>query len=142
MRFICFLILIFSTDLFASERELPVGTFHGVSFSLEKNGVSIFSNKDVNYNKSTLQITKVSSHIYEFTFAVYLQFTPDSKALTDTRIDRYKVIWKSETMGALINQREEYDNELSEFLILADNFTIKSLVSTSGIIETQTYKIE
>ena len=142
MRFVCFLILFFSTDLFASDRELPVGTFRGVSFLLEKNGVSIFSNKDVHYNKSTLQITKVSSHIYDFTFAVYLQYTPDSKALTDTRIDRYKVIWKSETMGALINQREEYDNELSEFLILADNFTIKSLVSASGIIETQTYKIE
>ena len=142
MRFICFLIFIFSTALFASERELPAGTFRGVSFSLEKNGVSILSNKDVHYNKSTLQITKVSSHIYDFTFAVYLQHTPESRALTDTRIDRYKVIWKSETKGALINQREEYDNELSEFLILADNFTIKSLVSASGIIETQTYKIE
>ena len=142
MRFICFLIFIFSTALFASERELPAGTFHGVSFSLEKNGVSIFSNKDVHYNKSTLKITKVSSDIYDFTFAVYLQLTPEAKALTDTRIDRYKVIWRSETMGALINQREGYDNELSEFLLLADNFTIKSLVSTSGIIETQTYKIE
>ena len=142
MRFICFLILIFSTDLFASERELPVGTFRGISFSLEKNGQAIFSNKDVHYNKSTLQITKVSSHIYDFTFAVYLQFTSDSKALNDTRIDRYKVIWESDTMGALINQREEYDKEISEFLLSADIFTIKSLVSTSGIIETQTYKIE
>ena len=142
MRFVCFLILFFSTDLFASDRELPVGTFHGVSFLLEKNGVSIFSNKDVHYNKSTLKITKVSSDIYDFTFAVYLQLTPEAKALTDTRIDRYKVIWRSETMGALINQREEHDKELSEFLLLADKFTIKSLVSTSGIIETQTYKIE
>ena len=142
MRFICFLIFIFSTDLFASERELPVGTFLGISFSLEKNGQEIFSNKDVHYNKSTLQIKKVLSDIYDFTFAVYLQHSPESRALTDTRIDRYKVIWKSETMGVLINQREEYDNELSEFLLLADKFTIKSLVSTSGIIETQTYKIE
>ena len=142
MRFICFLIFIFSTASFASERELPAGTFRDVSFSLEKNGVSIFSNKDVHYNKSTLQITKVSSHIYDFTFAVYLQHTPESMALTDTRIDRYKVIWESDTMGALINQREEYDKELSEFLLLADKLTIKSLVSTSGIIETQTYKIE
>ena len=142
MRFICLLVLIFHTNLFASERELPVGIFHGVSFLLEKNGVSIFSNKDVHYHKSTLQITKVSSHIYDFTFVVYLQHTNDSRSLTDTRIDRYKVIWKSETMGALINQREEYDKELSEFLLLADKFTIKSLVSTSGIIETQTYRIE
>ena len=142
MRFVCFLIFIFSTALFASERELPAGTFHGVSFSLEKNGVSIFSNKDVHYNKSTLKITKVSSDIYDFTFAVYLQLTPEAKALTDTRFDRYKVIWRSETMGALINQREGYDKELSEFLLLADQFTIKSLVSTSGIIETQTYRIE
>ena len=109
---------------------------------MEKNGVSIFSNKDVHYNKSTLKITKVSSNIYDFTFAVYLQLTPESKALTETRIDRYKVIWKSETMGALINQQEVYDKELSEFLLLADKLTIKSLVSTSGIIETQTYKIE
>ena len=142
MRFICFVIFIFSTDLFASERELPVGTFRGISFSLEKNGQEIFSNKDVHYNKSTLQITKVSSDIYDFTFAVYLQHTPEARALTDTRIDRYKVIWKNETMGALINQREEYEKELSEFLLLSDKFTIKSLVSTSGIIETQTYLIE
>ena len=142
MRFIWFLIFIFSTASFASERELPAGTFRGVGFSLEKNGVSLLSNKDVHYNKSTLKITKVSSDIYDFTFAVYLQLTPDAKALTDTRIDRYKVIWRSETMGALINQREEHDKELSEFLLLADKFTIKSLVSTSGIIETQTYKIE
>ena len=142
MRFICFVIFIFSTNLFASERELPVGTFRGISFSLEKNGQEIFSNKDVHYNKSTLQITKVLSDIYDFAFAVYLQHTPESKALTDTRIDRYKVIWKSETMGALINQREEHEKELSEFLLLSDKFTIKSLVSTSGIIETQTYVIE
>ena len=142
MRFICFVIFIFSTDLFASERELPVGTFRGISFSLEKNGQEIFSNKDVHYNKSTLQITKVLSDIYDFTFAVYLQHTPESIALTDTRIDRYKVKWKSETMGALINQRKEYEKELSEFLLLSNKFTIKSLVSTSGIIETQTYVIE
>ncbi len=119
-----------------------MGTFRGVSFSLEKNGVPIFSNKDVHYNKSTLQITKVSSHMYDFAFAVYLQYAPETKALTETRIDRYRVIWKTKTMGTLINQQEEYDKELSEFLLLADNFTIKSLVSTSGIIETQTYKIE
>ena len=142
MRFICFLILIFSTNLFASERELPVGTFPGVSFSLDKNGVSIFSNEDVHYHKSTLQIKKISRNIYEFTIAVYLQDTPDSKALSETRFDRYKVIWKSESMGSLINERIEYDKELSEFLLLSGNLTIKSLVSTSGIIETQTYKIE
>ena len=142
MRFICFLILIFSTDLFAGERELPVGTFPGVSFSLDKNGVSIFSNEDVHYHKSTLQITKISGHIYEFTVSVYLQDTPKSKALSETRIDRYKVIWKSENMGSLINERIEYDKELTEFVLLSGNLTIKSLVSTSGIIETQTYKIE
>ena len=142
MRFIGFLILFFSTSLFASERELPVGIFNGVSFSLEKNGVSIFSNEDVYYHNSTLKITKVSSDIYDFTFAVYLQHTNDSMALTDTRIDRYKVIWKSETMGSLINQREEYEKELSQFLLLGNNFIIKSLVSDSSIIETQTYKIE
>ena len=79
MRFICFLILIFSTNLYASEKELPVGTFPSVSFSLEKNGVSIFSNEDVHYHRSTLQITKISSHIYEFTIDVYLQQTPNSK---------------------------------------------------------------
>ena len=88
MRFIFFFTLIFSTNLFASERELPVGIFPGVSFSLEKNGVSIFSNDDVHYHQSTLQITKVSSHIYEFTIAVYLQTTPESKALSETRVDR------------------------------------------------------
>ncbi len=142
MRFICFLILIFSTSLFAGERELPVGTFPGISFSLDKNGVSIFSNEDVHYHTSTLQIKKISGQIYEFVVAVYLQDTPKSKALSETRVDRYKVIWKGENKGSLINERIEYDKELSEFLLLSGNLTIKSLVSTSGIIETQTYKIE
>ena len=142
MRLLCFLILIFSTNLFASERELPVGTFPGVNFFLEKNGALIFSKEDVHYHKSTLQIKKISSHVYEFTIAVYLQNTSDAKPLSDTRVDRYKVIWKNETMGILINQRKEYEKEISEFLLLPDNFTIKSLVSNTGVIETQTYKIE
>ena len=104
--------------------------------------MSIFSNEDVHYHKSILQITKISCHIYEFTVSVYLQDTPISKALSETRVDRYKVIWKGENKGSLINERIEYDKELSEFLLLSGNLTIKSLVSTSGIIETQTYKIE
>ena len=71
MRFLCFLILIFSTDLFAGESELEQTL---AIFSLEKNGVLIFSNKDVHFNKP-LTDTKVSSHIYDFTVAVYLQYT-------------------------------------------------------------------
>ena len=138
----CFLVLFFSTFLYAGERELPVGLFPGISFSLEKNGISLFSNEDLHYHKSTLQIKKVSSHIFEFTIAVYLQNTPTSKTLSDIRIDRYQVIWKSETTGVLINAREEYNKVLTEFLLLADNLTIKSLVSDSGVVETQTYRIE
>ena len=79
---ITILTILFSTNLFASERELPVGTFPGVSFSLDKNGVSIFSNEDVHYHKSTLQIKKISRDIYEFTVSVYLQKTYDSKAFS------------------------------------------------------------
>ena len=142
MRFICFLILISSTNLFAGERKLPVGTFPGLSFTLEKNGGTIFSNKEVHYHRSTLQIRKISSHTYEFTVAVYLQETPVSKALSDTRVDRYTVLWKGEATGTLINEKKQYDKERSEFLLLPTNFTIKSLVSASGIIETQTYRIE
>ena len=48
----------FFTFFFAGERELPVGTFLGDSFSLEKNGVLIFSNKDVHNNNWTLQLQK------------------------------------------------------------------------------------
>ena len=141
MRFICFLILIFSTSLFASERELPVGTFPGISFSLDKNGVSIFSNEDVHYHKSTLQIKKISGHIYEFVIAVYLQDTPKSKALSETRVDRYKVIWKSDSMGALINEKIEYKRDISEFLLSNDTLIIKSQIADNGVIETQSYTI-
>lgn len=142
MRFICFLIFISSTNLLASERELPVGTFPGLTFSLEKNGATIFSNKDLHYHRSTLQIRKISSHIYEFTVAVFLQETPVSKALSDTRVDRYSVLWKGEDTGTLINEKKQYDKERAEFLLLPTNFIIKSLVSASGVVETQTYRIE
>ena len=85
MRFICFLILIFSTSLFASERELPVGTFPGVSFSLDKNGISIFSNEDVHYHKSILQIKKISSNIYVH---LYQYIQSSSEPFTEYRVRR------------------------------------------------------
>ena len=44
--------------------------------------------------------------------------------------------------GTLINEKKQYDKERSEFLLLPTNFAIKSLVSASGVVETQTYKIE
>ena len=46
-------------------------------------------------------------------------------------------------MGTLINEKQEYDKELSEFLLSGDKLIIKSLVPTSGVIEnSQSYKIE
>ena len=71
-----------------------------------------------------------------------MQETPVSKALSDTRVDRYTVLWKGEATGTLINEKKQYDKERSEFLLLPTNFTIKSLVSASGVVETQTYRIE
>ena len=142
IRLLCFLFLFFCTKIFANEKELPIGTFQGIGFSLEKNGLSILSHENLYFHDSNLKIKKISSNTYELTRSIYLQKTQESKALSDNRVDRYKVIWRSETMGTLVNQHMEYNKELTEFLLLAGSFTIKSLVSKSGVVETQTYKIE
>ena len=141
MKLLCFLILIFSTNLFASEKQLPIGIFPGISFSLEKNGVPILSHTDLYYHNSNLKIKKILPDIYELTISVYLQRTKESKALNEIRVDRYKVLWKNQVMGALINKRAEHKRAHSEFLLSKDKLIIKSQVAASGIIETQTYKI-
>ena len=141
IRLLFFLLLFFCTKIFANEKELPIGTFHGIGFSLEKNAVSILSHEHLYYHASTLKINKISSNIYELTRTVYLQKTQESKALSDNRTDIYKVIWKSEFMGSLINEKVEYKKELSEFLLSNDKLIIKSQIGNSGIIETQYYRI-
>ena len=141
IRLLCFLFLFFCTRIFANEKELPIGTFHGIGFSLEKNGVSILSHENLYYHASNLKIKKILPNIYELTTSVYLQKTRGSKALSDNRVDRYKVIWKTKFMGSLINEKVEYKRELSEFLLSNDKLIIKSQLAANGIIETQYYKI-
>ena len=136
-----FLLLFFCAKIFANEKQLPIGTFHGIGFSLEKNGVSILSHEKFYYHYSNLKINKISPNIYELTTSVYLQKTQKSKALSENRVDRYKVIWKTEFMGSLINEKVEYKRELSEFKLSNDKLTIKSKISANGIIETQYYRI-
>ena len=141
MRLLCFILLVFCTKIFADERELPIGRFIGIGFSLEKNGVSILSHKHFYYHDSNLKIKKISPEIYELTVTVYLQKTQGSKALSDDRVDRYKVIWKSDSMGALINEKIEYKRDISEFLLSNDTLIIKSQIADNGVIETQSYRI-
>ena len=141
IRLLCFLILFFCTKGFANEKKLPIGTFYGIGFSLEKNGVSIFSHENLYYHNSNLEIKKISPDIYELTTSVSLQYTQQSKALSDNRVDRYKIIWRNELMGSLINEKVEYKRELSEFLLSGDKLIIKSQIAASGIIETQYYRI-
>ena len=133
--------MFFCTKIFANEKELPIGTFHGIGFSLEKNAVDILTHHNLYYHNSNLKIKKISPNIYELTTTVYLQKTQESKALSDNRVDRYKVIWKTEFMGSLISEKVEYKRELSEFLLSNDKFIIKSQIADNGIIETQSYRI-
>ena len=141
IRLLYFLFLFFCTKIFANEKELPIGTFHGIGFSLEKNGVDILTHHDLYYHNSNLKIKKISSDIYELTTSVYLQKTKESKALSDNRVDRYKVIWKTEFWGSLINEKFEHKRELSEFQLSSGKLIIKSQIAANGIIETQYYRI-
>ena len=70
-----------------------------------------------------------------------MQKTQGSKALSDNRVDRYKVIWNTDFMGALINEKNEYKRDQSEFLLSNDTLIIKSQIADSGVIETQSYTI-
>ena len=90
--------------------------------------------------KPKIKIKKISPGIYELAVTVYLQKTQRSKALSDNRVDRYKVIWQTEFMGSLINEKVEYKRELSEFLLSNDKLIIKSQIAANGIIETQYYR--
>ena len=140
IKVLCLLFLFFCTKIFANEKELPIGIFHGIGFSLEKNGISILSHENFYYHDSSLKINKISHNIYELITSVYLQKTQDSKALSDIRVDRYKVVWKTEFMGSLINEKVKYKKALFEFLLSNDKLIIKSQIAANGIIETQYYR--
>ena len=139
--FLGFIFLFFLKSL-ASAQDLPVGTFPSISFSLEKNGTPILTNRDLYYHDAHLKISQVSDGIFEFTISIYLQKTKNSKTFRDTRVDRYKVVWNGKNRGILINQKTEHSKELSEFLLSNEKLLIKSEISRNGIIETHSYKIE
>ena len=44
-------------------------------------------------------------------------------------------------MGTFINEKIEYQKELSEFLLSNDTLIIKSQIADSGVVETQFYRI-
>ena len=142
MRLFLVFILLFFLKSLASAQELPVGTFPSISFSLEKNGMPILTNRDLYYHEAHLKISQISDRIFEFTISIYLQKTKNSKTFRDTRVDRYKVVWNGKNRGILINQKTEHSKELSEFLLSNDKLLIKSEISRNGIIETHSYKIE
>ena len=142
MRLFLVFILLFFLKSLASAQELPIGTFPSISFSLEKNGTPILTNRDLYYHDAHLKISQVSDRIYEFTISIYLQKTKNSKTFRDTRVDRYKVVWNGKNRGILINQKTEHSKELSEFLLSNEKLLIKSEISRNGIIETHSYKIE
>ena len=142
MRLFLGFILLFFLKSLASAQELPVGTFPSISFSLEKNGMPILTNRDLYYHDAHLKISQISDRIFEFTISIYLQKTKNSKTFRDTRVDRYKVVWNGKNRGILINQKTEHSKELSEFLLSNEKLLIKSEISRNGIIETHSYKIE
>ena len=139
--FLGFVFVIFLKN-FASAQELPIGTFPAIGFSLEKNGTPILTNRDLYYHDAHLKIRKVADSIFELTISIYLQKTRNSKTIRDTRVDRYKVIWKNKNRGILSNQKKEHSKELSEFLLSNGKLIIKSEISKNGVIETHSYKIE
>ena len=142
MRLYLGFILLFFLKSLASAQELPVGTFPSISFSLEKNGTPILTNRDLYYHDAHLKISQISDRIFEFTISIYLQKTKNSKTFRDTRVDRYKVVWNGKNRGILINQKTEHSKELSEFLLSNEKLLIKSEIPRNGIIETHSYKIE
>ena len=142
MKVLLVIILVIFFKNFASAQELPIGTFPAISFSIEKNGSPILTNRDLYYHNAHLKIRKVSDNIFEFTISIYLQKTKNSKTFRDTRVDRYKVVWNGKNRGILINQKKEHSKELSEFLLSNEKLLIKSEISRNGIIETHSYKIE
>ena len=139
--FLGFVLVIFLKN-FASAQELPIGTFPAIGFSLEKNGMPILTNRDLYYHDAHLKIRQVSDSVFELTISIYLQKTINSKTFRDTRVDRYKVIWKDRNRGMLINQNKEHSEELSEFLLSNEKLIIKSEISRNGVIETQSFMIK
>ena len=104
IRLLCFLFLFFCTKIFANEKELPIGTFHGIGFSLEKNGVSILSHKNFYYHDSNLKINKISSNIYELTTSVYSDYVDKNCRMSENFriLGKYSFVYLQKNTSEII----------------------------------------
>ena len=138
-----FIFLFFALSLQPSityANEFLFGNFIGKSFKVEK-GNRVFTDKNLHSFKSNLIIKKLGKNRIEMKINSSLQMRINTPVRTETRRDKFKIKWKNNNSGSLINESSRYKNDNSKFKIDGNILSIRSWIDRNKMYETQVYEL-
>jgi hypothetical protein len=124
----------------AHAQNFPEGNFKGTGFSVEKNGQVLFQSSQVYSYNSSLKIKSISKDVVKVNLSVRLKPTANAAEIGESREDRFKIIWETDTTGKLQNLSPKLKSDKSSFVFTNEMLTIKSWIQRTGTWETQYYK--
>jgi hypothetical protein len=117
-----------------------LGKYEGVAFTVEKDGLVIFSEKNLYSLKSELSIRKVSENSFEFITQAEMRLKQNTPLKKDMRTDSFILDWTDNLTGAMKNLNSKYEKDKSTFSIDGDMLTVRSWVHRNQLWETQTWR--
>ena len=127
-----------ASSLFAA--EFGEGDYVGTGFEVRKDGKVLFDHTMIYKLNSNLQIERLSKDLYKFTINAEIQQSKSSKIMKDRRVDRFRVLWKSQTEGELINQSSRHKDDRCLFEIKGGSLKLDCWIERNQVWETQYYK--
>lgn len=116
------------------------GDYVGTGFEVRKDGKVLFNHTMIYKLNSSLQIKRLSNDLYEFTINAAIKQSKNSKIMKERRVDQFRVRWKSDNEGELLNQSPMHKNDLCRFEITSGSLKLDCWVEHNQVWETQYYQ--
>jgi hypothetical protein len=124
----------------ANAQIFPEGSYRLTGFSVEKNGQVLFDNSQVYSFSSSLKVRNISKDVVQFNGSVKIKPKANAAEMSDSREDRFKVIWETERTGQLKNLNPRLKLDESTFILEEGKFIVRSWIQRHGTWETQYYE--
>ena len=120
--------------------EFKEGDYVGTGFEVRKDGQVLFNHTMIYKLDSSLQIKHLSNDLYKFTVNAELQQSKNSKVMKERRVDQFRVLWKSNSEGELINQNPRHKDDRCRFEINSGSLKLDCWIERNQVWETQYYQ--
>ena len=123
-----------------SAGEFEEGDYFATGFEVRQNGKILFDDTMVYRLESGLQIQRVSSDHYKFTVSAEIQQTKKSKVLRERRVDQFRVLWRSDNDGELVNLNPKHKEDRCRFELQNGGLKLDCWIARNQVWETQYYQ--